>query len=68
MIKSASAGVVLKPKSTAMSDTGPTNASSTSASLSSPNVRLAAEALHNREVDDVARDIAHEWATYHAAK
>ncbi len=68
VIKSSSAGVVLKPKTTAMSDTGPTNASSASASLSSPNVRLAAEALHNREIDDVARDIAHEWATYHAAK
>ena len=68
VIKSSSAGVVLKPKTTAMSDTGPTNASSTSASLSSPNLRLAAEALHNREIDDVARDIAHEWATCHAAK
>jgi hypothetical protein len=68
VIKSATAGVTLKPKTTAMSDTGPKNASSASASLSSPNVRLAAEALHNREIDDVAQDIAHEWATYHAAK
>ena len=68
VIKSSSAGVILKPKTTAMSDTGPTNASSAAASLSSPNVRLAAEALHNREIDDVARDLAHEWAMYHAAK
>ena len=67
VIRSATTGVLLKPKSTALSDTAPSNTSSTAASLSSPNVRLAGEALHNREIEDVARDIAHEWATYHPA-
>jgi hypothetical protein len=67
VIRSATTGVTLKPKTSAMADTGSTNASSAAASLSSPNVRLAGEALHNREIDDVAQDIAHEWATYHPA-
>jgi hypothetical protein len=57
--RNASAGTLLPPKSSAAEARAKT--SSVAGNTTSPNVRLAAEALHDRPVDDVAKDIADTW-------
>ncbi len=68
VIRSANVGVLFPPKTKApVVETGTTTQSnqSSSAPVAEPKLRLAGEMIHDRALDEVAREIAADWKRLH---